>query len=345
MKNYILFLLLFLLIGLWVAQGIFLPISDEDASRKFQVKAGQGLFETSKKLEEENLIKNDLWFNVYSLLKGRSQTIKAGTYSLNREMSVAEIYEKMVLGEVMFNKITVVEGWTIEDIGQRIEEKGWHQAQDFYEIVGYPVPEKDDFQLPASFKQKYDFLRGFPEKRRLEGYLFPDTYYVDDEGGLQKLVEKMLGNFEKKFSTLDKDEKRSDFKIITMASLLEKEVRTKKDKRIVAGILWKRLERGMPLQVDATISYITGKNTTKVSRKETEIDSPYNTYKYPGLPWGPICNPGLESLEAALNPIATDYWYYLSVPGGECPQCSEGGTYFSKSLRQHNIGKARYLSN
>ncbi len=102
----------------------------------------------------------------------------------------------------------------------------------------------------------------------------------------------------------------------------------------------------MPLQVDATISYITGKNTTKISDEETEIDSPYNTYKYRGLPAGPICNPGLESIKAVLNPVTTDYWYYLSVPPEKnCPKCTEGSIYFSKSLKQHNIAKFKYLSN
>jgi len=104
---------------------------------------------------------------------------------------------------------------------------------------------------------------------------------------------------------------------------------------LVSGILWKRLENNMPLQVDATISYITGKKTTKISKEETQIDSPYNTYKYLGLPLGPICNPGLESIKAALYPEISQYWYYLSTPEGE--------TIFSKTLEEHNVAKAKYL--
>jgi len=104
---------------------------------------------------------------------------------------------------------------------------------------------------------------------------------------------------------------------------------------LVAGILWKRLENKMPLQVDATITYITGKKTTKISIEETQIDHPYNTYKYLGLPPGPICNPGLESILAALYPKKSDYWYYLSAPDGK--------TIFSKTLQEHNIAKAKYL--
>jgi len=99
--------------------------------------------------------------------------------------------------------------------------------------------------------------------------------------------------------------------------------------------LWKRLKNNIPLQVDATISYITGKQTTKISREETQIDSPYNTYKYLGLPIGPICNPGIDSIKAAIYPKNSDYWYYLSTP--------EGKTIFSKTLEEHNIAKEKYL--
>jgi len=104
---------------------------------------------------------------------------------------------------------------------------------------------------------------------------------------------------------------------------------------VVSGILWKRLKNNIPLQVDATISYITGKKTTEISIEETKIDSLYNTYKYKGLPLGPVCNPGLESIKAAIYPKNSEYWYYLSTPEGE--------TIFSKTLEEHNIAKAKYL--
>jgi UPF0755 protein len=120
-----------------------------------------------------------------------------------------------------------------------------------------------------------------------------------------------------------------------MASLLEKEVKSLEDKKIVSGILWKRLENNMPLQVDATISFITGKKDANISIEETKIDSPYNTYKYRGLPLGPICNPGLESIIAAIYPETSNYWFYLSTP--------EGKTIFSKTLDEHNIAKQKYL--
>ena len=146
---------------------------------------------------------------------------------------------------------------------------------------------------------------------KLEGYLFPDTYEVNAEDNVEEIVQKILDNFDKKV--------RSHFgaeltpEAVIMASLLEKEVKTPEDKKIVSGILWKRLEIGMPLQVDAAP----------------------DTYKYQGLPPSPICNPGLESIEAAIYPQESEYWYYLSA--------SDGKTIFSKTLAEHNIAKAKYL--
>src|SRR3989344_5547715 len=133
-------------------------------------------------------------------------------------------------------------------------------------------------------------------------------------------------------------QKKSIFQIITMASIIEKEVILLEDKKIVAGILWKRINAGIPLQVDATINYITGKNDPGVSIKDTTIDSPYNTYKYYGLPKGPISNPGMDSILAAIYPTKTDYWYYLSAD-------DTGKTIFSKTLDEHNIAVTKYLRN
>jgi len=117
--------------------------------------------------------------------------------------------------------------------------------------------------------------------------------------------------------------------------MLEKEVKDFEAKKLVSGILWKRFKNGIPLQVDATITYITGKKTTQISLEDLQIDSPYNAYKYRGLPLGPICNPGLESILAAIYPKESEYWYYLSTP--------EETTIFSKTLQEHNLAKVKYL--
>ena len=189
------------------------------------------------------------------------------------------------------------------------------------------------------FSTDFSFLSDKPKNLSLEGYLFPDTYEVKKGAGSEDIIKKILNNFDKKLNsdlrTEIKNQGKSIFEIITIASLIEKEVRTFEDKKLVSGVLWKRLESNMPLQVDATIAYITEKKTTKVLKTDTQIDSLYNAYKYSGLPLGPICNPGIESIKAAIYPENSEYWYYLSTPEGE--------TIFSRTLEEHNIAKAKYL--
>ena len=178
-----------------------------------------------------------------------------------------------------------------------------------------------------------------PETASLEGYLFPDTYEISEGESPEDIIKNILVNFEKKITRELKEaialKNKSVFEIITMASMIEKEVKTINDKKIVSGILWKRLEDGMPLQVDATINYITGKNHKSALLADLKINSPYNTYKYQGLPLGPISNPGIDSILAAIYPTESKYWYYLSADSGK--------TIFSKTLKEHNAAIAKYL--
>ena len=152
-------------------------------------------------------------------------------------------------------------------------------------------------------------------------------------------AEGLLGTFEKKVAPALQDAsqnpQRTVYDIVTLASILEREVSDSKDRRIVAGILWKRIELGIPLQVDATIAFITGKKTGEITLADLQTPSPYNTYLHRGLPSGPIANPGLDAIESAAHPDPSDYLYYLSKPTGE--------TVFSKTLEEHNIAKATHL--
>jgi UPF0755 protein len=291
----LLFSLMFLF--LW---GIFLPKEKISSSKIFSVEKGQGLFEIGKNLEKEKLIKSKIFFDFYVILIGKEKNLQAGKYFLSPSMNIPQIAQKIILGDIAKVKITIPEGFTVKEIEERLGIK-----------------------LPGE---------------NLEGYLFPDTYYFPIGVSGEEIVRTMRKNFEKKISPYKKEiEKsgRSLQEIITMASLLEKEVKTKEEKEIASGILWKRLKAGIPLQVDATINYITGKKTTKISFEDLQIDSPYNTYKYKGLPPTPICNPGLESILAALYPKESEYWYYLSTP--------EGKTLFFKTLEEHNLAKEKYL--
>jgi len=332
--------LAFVFIG-W--QRIYLPLDSSDTAEKlFLVEKGRGIFEIASDLEEEQIIKCKFSFTVYSFLTDQQNNLQAGEYSLNSSMTIPEISSKIASGEVIKEAITIPEGWNLRDMAWYFENRGMFQAEELFELVGFPLidySKATDLPKPKDFSSQFDFLKDKPKAVGLEGYLFPDTYFVS-RPELKGIVINMLYNFGERFDQELRNETEKQgktiFEVLTMASLVEKEVRTLEDKEKVSGILWKRIENSFPLQVDATIIYIIGKKTTKVSKEETKIDSPYNTYKYRGLPLGPICNPGLESILAVLYPESSEFWYYLSTPEGE--------TIFSKTLEEHNIAKAKYLN-
>ncbi len=325
----IFFVCLAIFLGFLVYSQFYGSHSLEQEPKIFIVQKGENLAQIAQNLEKQGFIKMKLFFKFYVFLQEGERLLKAGEYSLSPSMSVSQIAEKLIKGETSENQITLVEGWNLKDIADYFESQGVCQKEMFFETVN----------RPEEFVKVFDFLQDKPKSSNLEGYLFPDTYRVRTTQNIQDIIEMMLNNFGKKFTPDLREEinqqGRTIFEIVTMASLLEKEVGTKEDKELVSGILLKRLKTGMPLQVDATIAYLTGKKTTQISVDELKIDSPYNTYKYAGLPSGPISNPGLESILAAIYPQESDFWYYLSTLDGE--------TIFSKTLTEHNRAKIRYL--
>lgn len=314
-------------------QGIYLAKNTEAQAQLFIVEKGQGLLNIAANLEDQDLIKNKLFFQIYLTWQGKSRQLQAGEYLLSPAMNIPEIAAEILAGSSREEKITIIEGWTLRNIGQYFEDKEMFSSTELFSLTGPPMGgSANDHSL------EFDFLKDKPENISLEGYLFPDTYYIREKEP-KEIINKALENFNDKL-TPDlrieiEEQNKTIFEIVTMASLLEKEVRTLEDKKLVSGILWKRLDSRIPLQSCATIIYILDKKTTKVTTTDTQIDSLYNTYKYPGLPLGPICNPGLESIVAAIYPEKSAFWYHLSTPEGE--------TIFSRNLEEHNIAKARYL--
>lgn len=303
--------------ALYLAIQIAAPLYVQDKQNAFVViEQGQGTRAIAQELEKKQLIRSSWFFQGYAFLKGVSHKLQAGEYDLSPSLSLAQILTKLATGDIAKETITVIEGWNMRDIAWHLQGRNMFRAEELFELG------------QKSFLAEYAFLQDKPAFVGLEGYLFPDTYHVRKGESLESVVKKMLTNFEKKYNAeLRAETKRQGktiFQIITMASLIEREVQTIEDKHIVSGILWKRLAKGIALQVDATVDYATGKT-----------DSLYNTYQYPGLPLGPIANPGLESILAALEPTENPYLYYLSTP--------DGTTVFSKTLEEHNIAKAKYL--
>lgn len=329
-KYYFLIIILVLILaGLWLWQGIYLPKeSGAKTEILFLIEKGQGLVDIASNLEKQGLIKSRFLFELYALLRNSARNLQAGRYNLTSSMNTPQVLSKLTQGDIIKEKITIIEGWNLRDIGWYFENIfALFQAEEVFEVAN------------EDFSDEFEFLKEKPKNVSLEGYLFPDTYEVVPEDGVKDILRKMLQNFDKKITQELREEIAAQgktlFDVLIMASLLEKEIKSYEDKQIAAGILWKRIKSGWPLQVDATLTYLTGKASSELTKEDLAIDSPYNTYKYYGLPLGPIANPGLEGIKAAIYYKENPYWFYLTT--------SEGETIFSKTLEEHNIARFNYL--
>ena len=315
-----------LLLLFFVCFEVYVPINPSSHETiVYTVQKGWGDDEIARDLQRLKLIRSNYFFRLYVVLSLQHSELKAGEYNLSPKMSIYQIAKKMAQGDVIRDNVVILEGWDISDIGKYLQLKGICEQNYFISLT-----QKD-------YSGEFDFLSDKPKKAGLEGYLFPDTYQIAKGENCEDVLSAMLGNFDNKLTpplrAEIKKQNKSIFDVVTMASLLEKEVRKLDDKKIVSGILWKRLSIGMPLQLDCTVNYVTGKSDASCTIKDTKIDSPYNTYKYKGLPKGPISNPGMDSITAAIYPKNTNYWFYLS----------DGITHFSETLAQHNAARVKYL--
>ncbi len=294
----------------------------------YMVKSGTGAADIAKDLERQGIVRSNLFFRMYAFISGKYSKLQAGKYNLSSDLSIARVVNKMASGDVISYKIKIIEGWDLKETAEYLEKENFYAAKDFLNST-----KKD-------FSGEFSFLKDKPKNLNLEGYVFPDTYNVYPEDSADVLVKKALSNFDKKLTPELRAEitkqNKSIFQIVTMASILEKEARILEDKKVISGVLWKRLKAGMALQVDSTVNFITGKNDSKVSIKDTKIDSPYNTYKYAGLPLGPISNPGMDSILAAIYPTESPYWYYITADG-------TGETIYSKTLEEHQAAIDKYF--
>lgn len=308
------------------------PIDKNDtANISFQVKKGQGIKEIASELEEKELIRSPLAFYFYVKNNNLDTQIIAGRFILKKSQNIKEIAETLTNPNASESVITIQEGLRIEDIETKLVELGFIQKGDFTAAV----KNFDGWQY-------YEFLDQQKAKnliQPLEGYLYPDTYFLDPEDFKpEDLIYLALDNFEKKWAELEKSDSKlvtySIHEVITMASIIENEVFGKNDRHIVSGILWKRLENSWPIGADITLLYLS--DDRKITASDLQSDSPYNTRKFQGLPPGPISNPSIESIRAALYPEASEYWFYLTT-------LDTGEVIYSKTNEEHNANREKYL--
>ena len=297
-------------------------------NKTIEIVKGEGISQIAAKLQTEGIISGRIYFYYYLKTHGLVNKILPGKYSLNGNMSIPEIAVHITQEENIlpgYVKITIPEGWTVADMADRLKKNGL-DGEGFFKIAN----------APGEILNKYSFLVG---SSSLEGYLFPDTYFLKKEADAQSMIQKMLDNFDKKLDSkmrLDIEKQNRSIKdVIILASITEKEVSTFADRELVSGLFWNRIAIGQPLQSDATLSYILDDKIGQHTIEQTRIDSPYNTYRHKGLPPGPIANPGIEAIRATIYYKNSEYNYFLSDP-------KTGQTIFSKTFEEHVNNKNKY---
>ncbi len=286
-------------------------------------------------LAKNGVIASAWRYRLYALMNVGARHPKAGDYVLRRGQSYRDIARQLALGpgrrEV---EIRVIEGKTIDDLADQLLSQEAVPLADTRALIGRSA---DRAPFDPELREDFPVLKRVPAGRSLEGYLFPETYRVWGDQLPEGLVRKQLQEFQDRFGTAVLTGKSAPLKTldeaVILASIVEAEVREDADRRIVAGIFLNRLRDGMALQTDATLSYLTKSGRARSTSADLSIDSPYNTYKYRGLPPSPINNPGESALNAVLNPVASDYRFFLTDAAGK--------VYYARTLEEHTANRRR----
>lgn len=278
------------------------PIS-ADKDINIEVQEGDTFYGILNSLNDDNLIRGVPFIKTYIMINGIEVEVKPGTYNIEKDITLKELVEKLNEDPMDYITFTVPEGYTIEEIAKKLDDENIITKEEFINAV-------ENFNLPSYVKEDIN------KKYNLEGYLFPDTYNLREEYTAEDIIRIMLDRFELALSTAieetgveinDDDVER----IITIASMIEKEAVLDEERKIISSVIQNRIAIDMILQIDATVIYAIGEHVNTVLYKHLEVDSPYNTYMYYGLPVGPISNPGLKSIIAAIEPEDTDYLFYV----------------------------------
>lgn len=283
--------------------------TERTAEKKVHVKISPGMTtgEIADQLESKGVITSSLKFRILSRIRGYDDQMKLGTYVFTAGMTDDEVFEKLLTGEKHIVTFTIPEGFGIKNIADRLYEIDIADKEDFLkaaeDFAPYPYMKKRDNVIYAA-----------------EGFLFPETYSIESDASIEEILKMMADEFDKRLTPAMREKAMemnlSVYDLITLASLVEREVRYPADRPIVAQVFLKRLKINMPLQTDASLQYLMDAPKEDVSIEDTKIDSPYNTYQNSGLPPGPIASPGIESIKAVLNPADTDYLYFVADRDG-----------------------------
>ena len=288
----------------------------------FQIPPGSSLYQVSSILKKNKIIKNETIFILAVMFMGYEKKLQAGKFNLKKDTNNFQLIKKLVYGNESLVRITVLEGWSLFQISEEIEKKIGIKQIDFLEVSRHP-----------QFLKKLGIAA-----KSLEGYLFPETYLFSERVSPESIIETMVFQFRKNFSIDFKNRMReigfNEIEVITLASIIEGEAIFDIERSKVSSVYHNRLKKGMKLQADPTIQYIIEGPPRRLLNKDLKIESPYNTYLNYGLPPGPINNPGLQSIKAALFPLETDFYYFVAK--------GDGYHTFTKTEKEHRVAKEKF---
>ncbi|HET9265585.1 MAG TPA: endolytic transglycosylase MltG [Vicinamibacterales bacterium] len=325
MKRILLAGLLLLILGVaaagaWLYLSVERPFKGYEGNETFvEIQAGSGPITMGRALTEAGVVPSVTAFRTAVWVRGAGRRLQAGEYRFERPMTPLEVVDKIARGDVYLQPVTFREGLTIRQMAQIFQERRFGTAQEFITAAS-----------------RADRIRSIdPSARDLEGYLFPDTYTLPRRATAEQLVERMVARFEAALSPEVREQAAARGltvrQLVTLASLVEKETARREERPLVSAVYSNRLRIGMGLQCDPTVIYAlerAGRFDGNLTRDDLRFDSPYNTYRYAGLPPGPIAAPGKASLEAAANPADVPYIYFVSR--------NDGSHAFASTLEEHN---------
>ncbi|GAB2672352.1 endolytic transglycosylase MltG [Paenibacillus thermoaerophilus] len=307
------------------------PVEAGGATVRVAVPPGTTPAGVASELEKAGLIRDARIFTYYLKYKGEGSRFQAGEYDMTAGMTLDEIIAKLNKGETVKAetlRFTIPEGFTVEQIAARLAELGYVDKEEFLRLADA----KTDYGSKAAATIPDDGKL----QRRLEGYLFPQTYELPKDSGPEDILKRMLSQLDRELEALPADwqDRMKSLgltlhQVLTVASLVEREVVVDEERALVAGVIYNRLQKKMPLQIDATVQYALGEQKERLFEKDLQVDHPYNTYRNQGLPPGPIASPSRKSIEAALYPKTSNYLFYVTKKDGS------QGHLFAETYQEH----------
>ncbi len=319
---------------------IFLRGTDNDFNITLNVAEGATVTEITKGLEELSLLRNSFLFRRYMIYKGYDRKIHAGEFTFTPPHTIANVAETLTQVTTLDEReITIIPGWTLNDIAQYLAKQGLATEQEIYSLLGKPAKNLDN---NGTHQSAASLVLEKPAGISYEGYLAPDTYRIFVDEPIEDTLERLFSHRDEQIDAALREQiaasGRSMHEVLTMASILQKESPGGSDMPMIADLFWRRLDTGMRLQADSTVHYIFGGGQGSVftTAAQRDSDNPWNTYKFAGLPPGPIGTPSLEAIRAAANPEPNDYWFFLTT-------IDTGEVKYGRTLADHNANVAKYL--